>query len=320
MTDFTTKDSGQHQEYASGMRRDTQKGKPRFALMWTKLQPYEQQMVTRYAALLARGAAKYDARNWENGDSQEELERAEDSLLRHTAQLVAGETDEDHAAAVWFNTQAVEYFRWRIAEKAKLDTEDRTEFGHDDSLIVCQYCGDGITDYGDMTDWESTGDFGGTGTGALTERSWCAEAPDHKHSPRGYILDEAETPPPAFVDEGAAARKRHQDTINAWHNRPVTEALAGLPIVTDPALLPDVILFKGKHARTESPMTLDRAVLEEVQPRWIDELRPVGLFQFMDEPWANYASVNPIKDAIDHLPPALRGQWNSLPDPLDGGC
>lgn len=114
MTDYETKDSGHHQEYDSGMRRDSQDGKPRFDLIRTKLQPYEEQMITRYARLLARGAEKYSARNWEEGCGEEELERAKASLLRHTEQLVAGETDEDHAAAVWFNTQAVEYFRWRL--------------------------------------------------------------------------------------------------------------------------------------------------------------------------------------------------------------
>lgn len=119
MTDFETKDSGEHEQYESGMRRDSQAGKPRFALIRTKRQPYDEQMIYRYAMLLARGADKYDDRNWEDGDSEVELERAKDSLLRHTEQLVAGETDEDHAAACWFNVQAMEYFRWRIAQKAK---------------------------------------------------------------------------------------------------------------------------------------------------------------------------------------------------------
>lgn len=119
MPEFETKDSGQHAEYASGMVREWQKGKPRFALMLTKRQPYGEQMLTRYASLLARGAVKYDSRNWEEGDSEEELERAKESLLRHVMQLLSGETDEDHAAAAWFNIQAIEYFRWRIAEKKK---------------------------------------------------------------------------------------------------------------------------------------------------------------------------------------------------------
>lgn len=116
MTNYETKDSGTHQEYASGMKRDSQDGKPRFDLIRTELQPYEEQMIYRYAMLLARGAEKYSARNWEQGDGQEELDRAKASLLRHTEQLIAGETDEDHAAAIWFNTQAVEYFKWKIAQ------------------------------------------------------------------------------------------------------------------------------------------------------------------------------------------------------------
>lgn len=114
MTTYETKDSGTHLEYDSGMRRDSQDGKPRFDLIRTRLQPYEEQMIYRYAMLLARGAEKYSARNWEEGCGEEELERAKASLLRHTEQLVAGETDEDHAAAVWFNSQAIEYFRWRL--------------------------------------------------------------------------------------------------------------------------------------------------------------------------------------------------------------
>lgn len=114
MTEFETKDSGERQQWASGMKRDVQTGKPRFALMWTKRQPYHEQMVTRYAKLLARGAEKYEDRNWEEGCGQEELDYAMESLGRHTAQLICGETDEDHAAAVWFNTQLIEYIRWRM--------------------------------------------------------------------------------------------------------------------------------------------------------------------------------------------------------------
>lgn len=123
MTDFETKDSGQHEEYDSGMRRDSQAGKPRFDLIRTKAQPYGEQMIYRYAMLLARGAEKYADRNWEEGDSEVELERAKASLLRHTEQLVAGETDEDHAAAVWFNAQAIEYFRWRIDQKVQQEAQ-----------------------------------------------------------------------------------------------------------------------------------------------------------------------------------------------------
>lgn len=135
MTEYITKDSGTHQEYASGMRRDSQDGKPRFDLIRTKLQPYEEQMITRYARLLARGAEKYSARNWEQGFGEEELDRAKASLLRHTEQLIAGETDEDHAAAVWFNTQAIEYFRWRQEQTDTASKEELIERGRRASEI-----------------------------------------------------------------------------------------------------------------------------------------------------------------------------------------
>src|SRR5690606_37250001 len=72
---------------------------------------------TRQLESTSSGFQVTSARNWEDGDSEVELDRAKSSLLRHTEQLIAGETDEDHAAAVWFNTQAIEYFRWRIAQK-----------------------------------------------------------------------------------------------------------------------------------------------------------------------------------------------------------
>lgn len=124
MTSYELKDSGNHQNYESGMRRSSEEGKPRFDLIRTKLQPYEEQMVYRYAVRLSKGAAVYDARNWEEGGGQEELDHAISSLLRHVEQLVAGETDEDHAAAVWFNAQAIEYFRWRMAQnEPKTDEE-----------------------------------------------------------------------------------------------------------------------------------------------------------------------------------------------------
>lgn len=119
MTEFETKDSGERQQWASGMQRDVQAGKPRFALMWTKRQPYHEQMLTRYAKLLARGAEKYEDRNWEEGCGQEELDYAMESLGRHAAQLICGEGDEDHAAAVWFNTQLIEYIRWRMAQETE---------------------------------------------------------------------------------------------------------------------------------------------------------------------------------------------------------
>lgn len=122
MTERVTKDSGKREEYASGMKRDTQEGKARFDLVVPKALSYEESMLTRWAIRMAQGAEKYDPRNWEKGSGQEELERAESSAFRHFMQWLAGETDEDHAAAVFFNIQAAEYFRWRIADDKEKST------------------------------------------------------------------------------------------------------------------------------------------------------------------------------------------------------
>ncbi len=59
MTGYITKDSGKRQQFDTGMQRDTQDGKPRFDLIAPLDLPYEEQMLTRWAKLMARGAAKY---------------------------------------------------------------------------------------------------------------------------------------------------------------------------------------------------------------------------------------------------------------------
>lgn len=110
---YQTKDSGKRQEYASGMRRDTQESKPDFSLLLTDL-PYDEQMLTRWAALMTRGADKYGRRNWQLANSHEELERFKSSAFRHFVQWISGEDDEDHAAAVLFNIQAYEYTKYKV--------------------------------------------------------------------------------------------------------------------------------------------------------------------------------------------------------------
>lgn len=117
---WETLDSGKRDTYDSGMRRDTQEGKPRFDLILPKSLPYQATMLTRWACLMARGAEKYGDRNWEKGNGSEELERAKASALRHMMQWLSGETDEDHAAAVFFNIAAAEYFAYRL----QLETDD----------------------------------------------------------------------------------------------------------------------------------------------------------------------------------------------------
>src|ERR1700756_3802837 len=105
---FETKDSGYRAAYESGMVRDTEEGKPNFSLIMPERLPYEDQLLTRWAALMTRGAVKYGDRNWEKGNSQAELDRARSSAFRHFVQWLAGEGDEDHAAAVLFNIQSAE--------------------------------------------------------------------------------------------------------------------------------------------------------------------------------------------------------------------
>lgn len=114
VSSFLTKDSGEREEYASGMVRDTQEDKARFDLMRPKGIPYEAQFLTRVAQLMTRGAKKYGFRNWENANSVEELERFENSAERHMQQYLAGERDEDHAAAVVFNILAAETLRYKL--------------------------------------------------------------------------------------------------------------------------------------------------------------------------------------------------------------
>ena len=117
MTDFETKDSGARQQWSSGMQRDTEEGKARFDLMIPEGVPYEEQLLTRFALLLSRGAVKYDARNWEKAAGEEEIARAKSSAFRHFMQWLTGETDEDHAAAVIFNLLVVETTRSKLAKQ-----------------------------------------------------------------------------------------------------------------------------------------------------------------------------------------------------------
>jgi len=110
---FETKDSGERAEYDSGMVRDSVAGKAKFELLLPLGVPYSEQFLVRVAELLARGAEKYDDRNWERAQGEEELERFKSSALRHLMQWAAGEVDEDHAAAVVFNLLAYETTKWR---------------------------------------------------------------------------------------------------------------------------------------------------------------------------------------------------------------
>ena len=112
---YVTKDSGQRAEFASGMVRDLEEGKARFDLLMPEGVPYDAQLLTRFAALLGRGAAKYTARNWEQASGAEELDRFRSSAFRHFVQWFTGDSpEEDHAAAVMFNLLGAETVRYKM--------------------------------------------------------------------------------------------------------------------------------------------------------------------------------------------------------------
>ena len=103
--EFTIKDSGERKQFESGMVRDTAEGKIDFSLA------LDGPMFRRYAIHLTKGAIKYAKRNWMKARGQEELDRFRESALRHFLQWYEGDTDEDHAAAIWFNVNGAEYVK-----------------------------------------------------------------------------------------------------------------------------------------------------------------------------------------------------------------
>ena len=108
---FTIKDSGKRESFESGMVRDVAEDKIDFTLA------LDGPMFKRLAIHLTKGAKKYSKRNWMKAAGTAELERFKESAVRHFFQWLAGDTDEDHAAAVLFNINGVEYV------KARMETE-----------------------------------------------------------------------------------------------------------------------------------------------------------------------------------------------------
>ena len=102
---FTTKDSGQREQYASGMQRDVTEGKTKWHLIASG------PMLQRWAELMTRGAEKYDDDNWMKANSFDEYVRFRQSAYRHFMQWYMGHDDEDHAAAVIFNMNGAEYVK-----------------------------------------------------------------------------------------------------------------------------------------------------------------------------------------------------------------
>ena len=103
MSEFTIKDSGKREEFTGGMVRDTAVDKIDYTLI------LDGPMFKRWAVHLTNGAKKYAKRNWMKAEGEAERNRFRESAVRHFVQWLDGDRDEDHAAAVIFNINGVEF-------------------------------------------------------------------------------------------------------------------------------------------------------------------------------------------------------------------
>lgn len=107
---YVTKDSGERQQFSTGMVRDVSGDKPRYDLL-------DLPMLKRWAELMARGSKKYGANNWRLASTEQELNRFKESALRHMFQWLEGDTTEDHPSAILFNVAGAEMVRAKLNAK-----------------------------------------------------------------------------------------------------------------------------------------------------------------------------------------------------------
>lgn len=110
---FVIKDSGKRQVFKSGMVRDIQDDKTDFTRV------LDGPMFDRWADHLTTGEKKYPDTspgipNWTLASGEAELVRFKESAFRHIRQWLRGNTDEDHAAAVFFNINGAEYVKAKL--------------------------------------------------------------------------------------------------------------------------------------------------------------------------------------------------------------
>lgn len=98
-------DSGQHKDFSTGSKRDTDKGKG-----WPHLIPTL--FLRRLSQHYQNGASKYGKGNWQKGQP---LSRYIDAIMRHTWGFMEGDFSEDHLAAIAWNSAAI---MWTIEEIA----------------------------------------------------------------------------------------------------------------------------------------------------------------------------------------------------------
>jgi len=99
-------------QFGSGMIRGATESKIDYTL------PLDGPMFKRLAVHLTNGAIPHGGkRNWMNAHQQADLDRFIEGAMRHMLQWYYEETDEDHAAAVFFNVNGAEYVRGRMKEE-----------------------------------------------------------------------------------------------------------------------------------------------------------------------------------------------------------
>jgi hypothetical protein len=116
---FEIKDSGSRAEFSGGMVRDNAGDKTDFTGSF--IGP----MWRRWAEHQTKGRAKYPdpepgVPNWTKAEGIEELIHAKRSLLRHITAYMEGKTDEDHAAAIFFNINLIEYVKEKLAVRESI--------------------------------------------------------------------------------------------------------------------------------------------------------------------------------------------------------
>lgn len=114
---YAIKDSGKRETFMSGMVRDTQEGKIEYDRI------LDGPMFDRWSEHLTKGAVKYPdspdgSANWTKATGAAELRRFRKSAFRHFRAWMRGDTDEDHAAGVFFNINGAEYVKDRMASSA----------------------------------------------------------------------------------------------------------------------------------------------------------------------------------------------------------
>ena len=97
--------------FDTGAQRDTAEGKGRPSLISPVL-------IHRLGVILEKGAEHYGADNWMKGMP---YRRTADSMIRHIYQWLAGDTEEDHLAAVCFGAMCLMTYEEEVGMDLKLD-------------------------------------------------------------------------------------------------------------------------------------------------------------------------------------------------------